>query len=89
MGLAARPGRGVPAVHDFARRRCCQARPSLEPPRFILHGALISMPFLCCGGIELAPPLPHPLEETQDFFRTVPVEVHRDDGTETVSRGPR
>ena len=22
-------------------------------------GALISMLFLCCGGIELAPPLPH------------------------------
>ena len=25
---------------------------------FHSHGALISMLFLCCGGIELAPPLP-------------------------------
>ncbi len=34
---------------------------SLEARRaygFHSHGALISMLFLCCGGIELAPPLP-------------------------------
>ena len=28
---------------------------------FHSHGALISMLFLCCGGIELAPPLPTPV----------------------------
>ena len=29
-----------------------------HPYGFHSHGALISMLFLCCGGIELAPPLP-------------------------------
>ena len=28
---------------------------------FHSHGPLISMLFLCCGGIELAPPLPTPV----------------------------
>ena len=31
---------------------------------FHSHGALISMLFLCCGGIELAHPYPHAFKET-------------------------
>ena len=31
-------------------------------------GALISMLFLCCGGIELAPPLPHAFEEIRKYL---------------------
>ena len=57
-------------VARFERRR--QLIEKLSEPAVILklrviarraygfhsHGALISMLFLCCGGIELAPPLP-------------------------------
>ena len=41
---------------------------------FDSHGALISMLFLCRGGIELAPPVPHAFEEIRNF----PHETRRD-----------